>query len=323
MRYMGGLRTKMPITFWTFVIGGAALAGFPFITAGFWSKDEILLDTFVHAPVIFGILATAALLTAFYTTRQVVMTFFGAPRTESAKHAHESHWTMTVPLMVLSFFAITAGWVNIPADFPVLGPLVKSLHVEAWFKHMLVGALIEKPEGPEFTPIPLITSLVVGLGGIALGYFVYRNAYKKADDADPLQGPLGPIYLLLKNKYYIDTGKTRMPDGQYVNNLYQTWFVDPVVWVSENFTAKVLDQQVIDGFLHFVAGLAPRLGRLFRDYFDTPVINEFFGDGTAWIFQRLGREGRVIQTGRVQEYLLALLAAIILFGIVLSTMPLR
>ncbi len=82
---MGGLRKKMPVTFWTFVIGGFALSGFPLITAGFWSKDEILADAFAHAPVVFIVLALAALLTAFYTMRQITLTFFGKPRTEAAR----------------------------------------------------------------------------------------------------------------------------------------------------------------------------------------------------------------------------------------------
>ncbi len=95
---MGGLRQKMPITFWTFLIGGFALSGFPLVTAGFWSKDEILADAFGHNHwVVFGTLALAALLTAFYTMRQITLTFLGEPRTEAAEHAHETPWTMTFP----------------------------------------------------------------------------------------------------------------------------------------------------------------------------------------------------------------------------------
>ncbi len=89
MTNMGGLRKKMPITFWTFTIGGFALAGFPLVTAGFWSKDEILADAWAHMPVVFVALALAALLTAFYTMRQITMTFLGEPRTKEAEHAVE------------------------------------------------------------------------------------------------------------------------------------------------------------------------------------------------------------------------------------------
>ncbi len=121
---MGGLRKKMPITFWTFLIGGFALSGFPVITAGFWSKDEILADAWAHHHyTVFIVLAVAAFLTAFYTMRQITLTFLGEARTKEAEHAHETPWTMTVPLMVLAFFAITYGWVGIPEHFPVLGGL--------------------------------------------------------------------------------------------------------------------------------------------------------------------------------------------------------
>jgi NADH-quinone oxidoreductase subunit L len=106
MMNMGGLWKKMPITFWTFVIGGFALSGFPIITAGFWSKDEILADAWFHgiegdtlAMVVFWVLAVAALLTAFYTMRQISLTFLGKPRTPLAEPAHESNWFMTITLI--------------------------------------------------------------------------------------------------------------------------------------------------------------------------------------------------------------------------------
>jgi NADH-quinone oxidoreductase subunit L len=115
MLFMGGLRHKMPITFWTFLAGGLALSGFPLITAGFWSKDEILSGAYASGQLlIFWVLALAALLTAFYTMRQITLTFLGKPRSQSAEHAQESRPVMTAPLVVLSFFAITAGWVGIP-----------------------------------------------------------------------------------------------------------------------------------------------------------------------------------------------------------------
>src|SRR3972149_5473848 len=107
---MGGFRRKMPITFWTFLIGGFALAGFPVLTAGFWSKDEILAEAFGNGHlVVFIVLASAALLTAFYTARQITLAFLGEPRTQSAEHAQETKWTMTLPLVILAVFAVAAG----------------------------------------------------------------------------------------------------------------------------------------------------------------------------------------------------------------------
>ena len=143
MLNMGGLRTKMPATFWTFLIGGLALAGFPLITAGFWSKDEIFADAFANGRLlVFGTLALAALLTAFYTMRQITLTFLGQPRTEAAGHAHESKWTMTLPLIVLAVFAVGAGWVGIPEDFPLIGGLLPN-----WMHDFVGGTLLEHPPG--------------------------------------------------------------------------------------------------------------------------------------------------------------------------------
>ena len=108
-----------------FLIGGFALSGFPLLTAGFWSKDEILADAWAtHQYAVFWTLAIAAFLTAFYTMRQISLTFLGKPRTEEAEHAHETPATMTVPLIVLAVFAVGFGWVGIPEDFPLIGGLI-------------------------------------------------------------------------------------------------------------------------------------------------------------------------------------------------------
>ena len=119
---MGGLRKKMPITFWTFLIGGLALSGFPLVTAGFWSKDEILADAFgmSHWGVLIT-LALAALLTAFYTMRQITLTFLGEPRTSAADHAVESKWTMTSPLVILAVFALAPVGLAFEEGFPLIG----------------------------------------------------------------------------------------------------------------------------------------------------------------------------------------------------------
>ena len=84
---MGGLWKRIPRVGWTFLIGGLALSGFPLITAGFWSKDEILANAFELNSLVFWTLAFSALLTAFYTGRQICLTFFGQPRSEAAAHA--------------------------------------------------------------------------------------------------------------------------------------------------------------------------------------------------------------------------------------------
>jgi NADH-quinone oxidoreductase subunit L len=289
---MGGLRTKMPITFWTFLIGGFALSGFPIITAGFWSKDEIFADAFGNGhTVVFITLAVAAFLTAFYTMRQITLTFFGEPRTKEAEHAQETPWTMTAPLVILSVFAVAYGWVGLPEDFPLLGGLVPN-----WLHEFVGGTLAELPETIAFNWIPLLTSLVVALGGLSLGWITYRNVNSPAEDR--LQIPL------LKNKYYFD-------------EIYDRLFVKPAYWFAENVVYKFMDQGVIDGILHIFGPLTNGLGAFIRNYFDLPVINRFFGDGSADVTYWFGGKLRAVQTGRIQQYLMFALVIFITIGAVL------
>ena len=280
---MGGLKSKMPVTFWTFLIGGLALSGFPLFSAGFWSKDEILADAFGHQHIaVFLVLAISALITAFYTMRQITLTFLGEPRTEAARNAQETGWTMTVPLVILAFFAVTAGWVGIPEHFPLIGGLLPS-----WFNHFVGETLLEPIHAVDFSAVPLLTSVVVALGGLFLGWVVYRNV---TGDTDPLRQPLGTFYKWLENKYYFD-------------ELYDFALVRPARWIAATFTYRWIDQGLIDGFLHSIAFISTRVGSALRNYIDAPVVNgfgDFIGEGT----KRLGQKFRIVQTGRLQQYML-------------------
>jgi NADH-quinone oxidoreductase subunit L len=287
---MGGLRKKMPITFWTFLIGGFALSGFPVLTAGFWSKDEILADAFGNGHLaVFLTLAVAAFLTAFYTMRQITLTFFGEPRTKAAGHAQETPLTMTVPLIVLAVFAVGYGWVGIPEQFPVLGGLLPN-----WFHEFVGGTLIEPPAALIFNAVPLLTSLGVALGGLFFGWLVYRNI--ASPEKDFLQIPL------LKNKYYFD-------------EIYDFLFVRPAAWVAEKFTYLFMDRTIIDGILHAIARFALFLGHAFRNYIDKPVVNELIGDGTGKVVKVSGSGLRKIQAGRVQYYMVVSIAVLVVVAL--------
>ncbi len=288
---MGGLKNKMPITFWTFLIGGFALSGFPLITAGFWSKDEILADAFAHNLPVFITLAVAAFLTAFYTMRQITLTFLGEPRTAEAEHAQETKWTMTTPLIILSVFAIGYGWVGIPEHFPLLGGLIPN-----WIHEFVGGTLAEHPEALDFNIVPLLTSLVVALGGLGLGYLFYRNVNSAAEDK--LQ--IG----FLKNKYYID-------------EIYDVLLIKPVTWFADKVVYQIMDKGFIDGILHLFGPGTQRIGTSIRNYFDLPVINRFFGDGSANATYWSGVKLRVLQTGRIQQYLMFALILFLAIGAVL------
>ncbi|HSM24132.1 MAG TPA: NADH-quinone oxidoreductase subunit L [Anaerolineaceae bacterium] len=296
MYNMGGLSKKMPITFFTFVIGGFALAGFPIITAGFWSKDEILSGAF-HGGfnLVFWVLAISAFLTAFYTMRQISLVFLGKPRTEAAKHAHETPKTMTIPLIILSFFAITIGWVGIPEYFPGIGGLVPN-----WLESFLGTMLHGEHHISHHSSIPLITSLVVSLGGLFLGGLLYRRI--NGDQRDPLEWSLSGFHKVLANKYYID-------------EIYSYLFIRPATWFSEKVVYQFLDQKVFDGFLHGVGKISMWLGDKFRFWFDLPVINKG-GDKLATGTQKLGSDLRVTQSGRIQDYMVLALAFSLLGGFI-------
>jgi NADH-quinone oxidoreductase subunit L len=289
---MGGLKNKMPITFWTFLIGGFALSGFPIITAGFWSKDEIFADAFANGHIIvFVTLALAAFLTAFYTMRQITLTFLGEARTKEAEHAQETPWTMTAPLVILSIFAVGYGWVGIPEHFPLLGGLVPN-----WLHEFVGGTLAEAPEVVGFSWVPLLTSLIVALGGLTIGWLVYRNV--PSVEEDKLQ--IG----FLKNKYYFD-------------EIYDVIFVKPAYWFAEKVVYQIVDQGVIDGILHLFGPGTQGIGDAVRNYFDLPVINRFIGDGSANVTYWFGSKLRAVQTGRIQQYLMLTLIIFAVIGAVL------
>jgi NADH-quinone oxidoreductase subunit L len=324
MRNMGGLRKTMPVTFWTFLIGGLSLSGLPIITAGFWSKDEILADAWLvldkygsgaHG-LVFVLLALAAFMTAFYTMRQISLTFGGEPRSEAAAHANLGQgivsFTMTLPLLILAVFAIGAGFVGVPTDFPILGPIFSPEYNT--FHHLVIEALPlpeataafaslpdYHPHAPPFNIVPVATSFIVALLGLWLGYMVYWRKPLKAGQPDPMENFLGPLHPVLQNRYYLD-------------DVYIAVFVKPSQWLAAQVTA-FLDRGIIDAILHVIARVFTWLGDLIK------VLNLWLidgvGDGIPIAIFNFGGWLRRMQSGRVQQYLLLVLAAAVVIGIVL------
>jgi NADH-quinone oxidoreductase subunit L len=306
MMNMGGLRHKMPLTFWTFLIGGMALSGLPFVTAGFWSKDEIFAEAWFQGThgnpmgmVVFVVLAIAAFLTAFYTTRQIALVFGGQPRTEQAEHAHESNWFMVVPLLGLAVFAVAAGWAGIPENFPVIGPLVNNNFVHhfvgATIEHTLVelnelGVHVHKLETLPFSPIPLAASLVVALGGILVGWLVYGRQPLRAHQPDPAVRALTPfVHNALANRLYWD-------------ELYQRLFIQPLVYFSEEIYTPIIDRGIIDGTLHLIARTTYNIGWYMRRFEEVVISGGV--DAIKDFVLGMARDFRTIQTGKIQEYAL-------------------
>ena len=224
MRNMGGLRTKMPVTFVVYVIGALALAGVPPFS-GFFSKDEIVVAALQHNPLVFGLLAVAAVFTALYVGRQLVMVFFGKARTGNAEHAAESSPVMTIPLIVLAVFAALAGFLNLPG----VGTL------GTWLAPAVGGY---EPEALQIGVAGLFTLLA--LAALLGAWIVYRDAFAKAADADPLER-FGGLYVFLKRAWFIDA-------------LYQSVVVK-LFYAASSFLARVFDVGGIDGLVNGTAVL--------------------------------------------------------------------
>jgi len=227
MRNMGGLRKKMPVTFWVYLVGTLALAGIaPF--AGFFSKDEILTAANGTNKIIFVILISAAFLTAFYMGRQIWMVFFGKPRSDAAEHAEESSPLVTVPLILLAILSVFGGGLNFPG----------LMTLEHWLEHS-----IQIPHEAVFAIPIAVGSLLVALVAILFSWMVYgRSPVEDAKSADPLEKSLGGVFRMMNNKFKVD-------------ELYQVTIINPFVKISD-FFAKPFDQGLIDGLVNGIGSLA-------------------------------------------------------------------
>jgi NADH-quinone oxidoreductase subunit L len=273
IKEMGGLREAMPVTYWTFLVGSLALAGVPPF-AGFWSKDEILLEAFHHDKVLFALGLAAAFFTSFYIFRVIFYTFFGQPRSHTA-HPHESPPVMTIPLVILATGATFVGFVGAP----FLGsPFQHFIHFE--------GA-----GEPAADLLLMAVSVGVGLLGILAAALLY---YWRVIPSETLKQGLRPLYLLVKNKYYWD-------------EFYLAVIVRPGLALTKLLFR--FDLGVIDGIVNAVGYLFVILSRLYR-IFDLYVV-----DGVVnligWVTKAVGGILRYIQTGRAENYLLAIALGVV------------
>jgi len=251
MRNMGGLRKQMPVTFWLYMVGTLALAGiFPF--AGFWSKDEILLDASKHYPAVYWLLTAAAFLTAFYMGRQVWMVFFGKPRHAAAAHAEESGKLITVPLMVLAGLSILGGVLNLP---------FKGFHNFAHWLEYTLGHV----EVLGFDLVVAGVSTLLALAAIGLSWLLYMRNPLRAGQEDPLKKVLGPLFTAMERKWFVDEGYWAVFVDRYVDiarfladvidwRFWHDWFHDKVIAGTYNFLSrKVLDLRVDQGGIDAIA----------------------------------------------------------------------
>jgi NADH-quinone oxidoreductase subunit L len=288
IRRMGGLRTSMRVTWLTYAAGMLALAGFiPF--AGFWSKDGILESAqHWHAgkgP--FFLLVFGALLTAFYMTRQVSYAFFGEYRGHG--HAHESPRTMTVPLVILAFFAVTLGLLGTPA-WP-------------WFKSFLSDRAVHfdwAGFGEPGIAALMLTSTLVVVVGIGIGWALYGNKSPSAEEPDALETKIGPVWTALSNRLYVD-------------EFYGATFIAFYYWFAR--VADWLDRRVWGGIVAAVMWFFG-LWAKFNRFLDENFVNGGFDKGCEELSIGGGLLARV-QSGRVQTYLRLLALAVVVLAAIL------
>ena len=263
MRKMGGLRKKIPITYWSMLMATLAIAGIPGF-AGFFSKDEILeaARSGPQANFWLWLLAvTGAAITSFYMFRLVFLTFFGKPRYDEKKvHVHESPGSMTVPLIILAICSVVGGWVAAPrlvggTDYfeAFLHPVFASYVTPAMAAQEALGGAAEavatSSPGMELlhalTGIPVILAVL----GLLLAWWFY---IRKPDAAKHAMQSMHGLYTLVYNKYYVD-------------EIYGALIVRPLLWISTNVLWHFVDETLIDGTVNGTARVAREAGGQLRE----------------------------------------------------------
>jgi NADH-quinone oxidoreductase subunit L len=231
---MGNLRKKMPVTFWTFLIGALALSGIPPFS-GFYSKDSILAQALEQKNyLLFGVAVFVAALTAFYTFRLFFVVFFGTEKSKAASHAHESPLVMTLPLVALAVFAAIGGFIGVWNNY---GSQFIAEHETLSIAQQVLEPLQK--------PVPMLVGIGVALAGIFLAFSFYKNA-----TSDPLPAKLGGLATAMKNKFYFD-------------ELYEATFIRAHDFIAA--VMDVIDRWFVEGFcIGLVRGGTDFTGRALR-----------------------------------------------------------
>jgi NADH-quinone oxidoreductase subunit L len=245
MRKMGGLRKKIPVTFWTMFMATLAIAGAPGFS-GFFSKDEILNEAQRVSPVLWGLGVLTAGLTSFYMFRLLFLTFFGAERyDEHHVHVHESPKNMTIPLIVLAILSVCGGWMAAPQLFGGVNHFQQFLApVLATGAEPAAAAAESSGGGGEILQALLGAPVIAGLLGFFLAWWFY---IKSPEAPKKLADSLSPLYKLFSGKYFID-------------ELYQAAIVRPLVWISDKVLWHAVDERAIDGAVNGVAFVSRETG---------------------------------------------------------------
>lgn len=231
---MGGLKNKMKITYITFFIGSLAISGIPPLS-GFFSKDEILYQTYTNIGIPFyAVGLITAIITAFYMFRLVVLTFYGKPRyNEKDVHPHESPITMTLTLIILAVLSVLGGFIGLPRFLGITNMLEHWL--EPVFKNAQNVLLSIHSVNEHSSSLEIILDVLSFLVAAASIIYAFRK-FSKQEKFEPESG-FGKI---LENKYYVDEA-------------YDKVIVNPIQKTSENFLWKIFDIKIIDGAVNGIA----------------------------------------------------------------------
>jgi NADH-quinone oxidoreductase subunit L len=321
IRNMGGLRKKMPITYYSFLISTLAISGVP-LTSGFLSKDGILAGTLAFGNLTGHWLIplagfVVALMTAFYMFRLVIMTFHGEPRNkEKYDHAHESPFVMVMPLVVLSVLSIFIWYTPLPHS-PDAGWFLSSwvqtpntvVPAEASFDFMVPDA--NPVEGDHIVHSEMYTeamhhahypamilSILLGGLGILLAFSMYQ--WKKINP-DTLAEKMGLLYKLSLNKWYLD-------------EIYDAVFVNTTLTISRAF--NWFDATIIDGIVNGSATLTRFFSNI-SGWFDTYIVDGLV-NFTAFFSGFIGFAFRKMQTGKVQTYIVLVVFSVLALILIIS-----
>jgi len=327
MRNMGDLQRRIPATYKTMLIATLAIAGiFPF--AGFFSKDEILWQTWASEGGAYRILwfvgYGTALMTAFYMFRLMYLTFYSPSRMTHAveHHVHESSKSMTVPLMILAICSIGAGWLSWPHS------LGGSAHFERFLEPVFAReAVVLVEEGKseqlaagekeaEHTDKTEYLLMFLSLGAAAVGWGMARRSYMNAgkdkdkdkDYIEPIAAKTPPLYTLLYNKWFVDEGYDYVFTGRRkIGNIR-------LGAMGAGEASAWFDTKVIDGAVNDV-GWVTRAVATISTWWDKWIIDGVGVNGPAILARMISYPARLFEWGLVQWYALVMVAGLLGFGV--------
>jgi NADH-quinone oxidoreductase subunit L len=306
MRNMGDLSGKIPVTFRTMFVATLAIAGIPGL-AGFFSKDEILWRAWKYHPALWAIGFVTALMTSFYMFRLIYLTFWSPSRVTSHEvehHIHESPKSMTWPLVILAFFSIFAGYLNVSESMGGAKRLDKFL--DPVFANSIEKEATAGESGPGLTEY-----LLMGLSVAAAfaGWFMARSAYGNAGKGytEPIAAVAPPVYDTLLNKYYVDEGYDYVVTGRRKLGDVRLG----VMGLGE--ASSWFDSHVIDGVVNG-AGWITRLAATFSSWWDKWIIDGIGVNGPAILARMLSYPARLFEWGLVQWYALVMTAGLVGFA---------